>query len=75
MKELKNHLYSLPEQEDAIPYVTSYYEPRWGFCISYEQLKSLEEGKYKVVIDSELKDGFLNYGELIVPGYQQKKFS
>ncbi len=73
LKELKNHLYSLPEQENAIPYVTSYYEPRWGFCISHEQLKSLEEGKYKVVIDSELKDGFLNYGELIVPGLSTKE--
>ena len=68
LEELKKHLYYLPKQVNAIPYVTSYYEPRWGFCISYEQFESLEEGLYRVYIDSDLKDGFLDFGELIVPG-------
>lgn len=66
--ELQNHLYSIEEQSDAIPYITSYYEPRWGFCLTHEQRMGLQPGDYRVVVDTELFDGELNYGELIIPG-------
>ena len=73
LEKLKNNLYTLPDQPNAIPYVTSYYKERWGFCLSHEQYESLEDGTYKIIIDSELKNGCLNYGELIIPGLSKKE--
>ena len=73
LNELKKQLYTLPEQPNAIPYVTSYYKKRWGFCLSQNEFDSLEEGNYKIKIDSELFNGKLNYGELIIRGKSQKE--
>jgi aminopeptidase-like protein len=73
LAELKEHLYTLPEQSNAIPYITSYYKERWGFCLTHEQFESLDDGEYEVFIDSELFDGELNYGELLIKGESEKE--
>jgi aminopeptidase-like protein len=73
LDELQGHLYSLPEQPSAIPYITSYYKERWGFCISQKERDKLEDGLYEVVIDSQLFDGGLNYGELIIKGRTEQE--
>ena len=73
LAELDKHLYSLPDKPNAIPYVTSYYAERWGFCISHKQRVLLEEGIYKVKIDSHLFNGHLTYGELIIKGETDKE--
>ena len=71
--ELDKHLYSIPEMPTAIPYVTSYYEKNWGFCITEEERKTLGDGDYEVYIDSELKEGSLTYGELKISGNSSKE--
>jgi aminopeptidase-like protein len=73
LEKLKEHLYTLPEQPEAIPYITSYYKERWGFCLSQNQYDHLKEGDYYVKIEAKQFDGVLNYGEIILPGREQKE--
>ena len=72
--ELKEHLFSLPEYEDWIPYRTSYYKENWGFCVTDKLLKSLQEDEYEVCIDSSLEDGHLLYGEYLLRGELEDEF-
>jgi len=73
LSDLQNYLHSLPEQPSAIPYITSYYEKRWGFCISQEQRDILEDGIYEVFIDTDFYDGYLTYGEVFIRGSSDKE--
>lgn len=73
LDELKSHIFTLPDQPEIIPYVTSYYKERYGFCMSQNQLDSLKPGKYHMYIDSELFDGNLTYAELVLPGESDKE--
>ena len=74
LDELKKHLFTLPETPNAIPYKTSYYNKSWGFCITHNEYSKLKEGIYKVVIESEFKQGALSYGEYIKKGTSKKEF-
>lgn len=67
-EELLSYIYTQPDQPEVIPYVTSYYKKRFGFCMSQNQKEALPDGRYHMVIDSELIEGNLTYGEIIIPG-------
>ncbi|EJX6051682.1 DUF4910 domain-containing protein [Campylobacter jejuni] len=74
LEELQNHLYSIEEMPDAIPYVTSYYKRRWGFCLTHNERKKLKKGKYKVYINAKHdENGVLNYADFILPSTQNSK--
>ena len=73
LKNLEKHLYSLKQQPNAIPYVTSYYKKSWGFCIKEKLRKKLKPGKYKVIINSKFKNGNVPYGELLIKGKSEKE--
>ncbi len=73
LAELKEHLFSLPEQPDLIPYRTSYYRETWGFCLRHRQLEELAEGDYEVCIDTTLEDGALTYAEVVLPGATRRE--
>lgn len=68
LKELKKHLFTLPDYPDWIPYLTSYYKENWGFCLTHNQYKKLKEDTYEIVINSTLEDGYLTFGELYIKG-------
>lgn len=73
LEDLQPYLHSIPEMPDAVPYVTSYYNERWGFCLSHTARKALKPGKYRVKIDSRIDSGSLTYGEIILAGSSNKE--
>src|SRR4029077_8508026 len=71
LAELKQHLFTIPDRPDWIPYRTSYYKESWGFCLSHNQFLQLKDEEYDVCIDASLTQGHLTYGEYCLPGQMQ----
>jgi aminopeptidase-like protein len=72
--ELLPHLHTLPDHPRWVPYRSSYYAERWGFCLEQERLAALPDGEYEVCIDSRLEDGNLSYGEYAIAGASSAEF-
>ncbi|MCA0931054.1 DUF4910 domain-containing protein [Lutimonas saemankumensis] len=68
LEQLRDHIYTIPEKPDWIPYRTSYHDENWGFCMTHNDFLELEDDKYKINIDSTLKKGVLSYGEFFIEG-------
>jgi len=73
LEDLKPHLYTDPDVPEATPYVTSYYERNWGFCLPHERYETLPEGEYHAYIDSEFVHGNLTYGHATLPGESDRE--
>ena len=51
-KELLNHLHTLPNKPNTIPYRTSYYNKSWGFCCAHNLISSEDfVGPFEVCIE------------------------
>ncbi|PRD41628.1 peptidase M28 [Phyllobacterium phragmitis] len=74
LSTLREHIHTLPEQPDLIPYRTSYYVGNWGFCMSHNAFLAMEDMEYEVVIDAEHRDGSLTYGEYRHAGATDETF-
>lgn len=76
LSQFKDKLFYLENLPEAIPYRTSYYNETWGFCVSYnDYLKYFnEDEEYELFIDSELKEGSLTVGEILIKGNSTKEY-
>ncbi len=70
---LREHIFTLPDQPDAIPYRKSYFEEGWGFCMAHRALMALPDGRYEVVIDASHDDGSMSYGEYLHRGTSESE--
>lgn len=68
LSKLKEHVFTLPDFPDWIPYRTSYYEENWGFCLSHNQFLKLNDEEFEICIDASLEEGHLTYGEYYIRG-------
>jgi aminopeptidase-like protein len=66
--ELGQHVHTLPDQPELIPYRTGYFADDWGFCMPDSLWRTMQDESYLVDIDSDLSPGLLTYGELFLPG-------
>lgn len=73
LEEIKNRIFTEPDQPEWVPYVTSYYNRTWGFCMSENEKSTLPDGDYRVVVDSDLRNGEILIGDAIFPGAERRE--
>ena len=66
--ELAEHVHTLPDQPELIPYRTGYFADDWGFCMPDNLWQTMQDEAYRIDIDSDLSPGSLTYGELFLAG-------
>ena len=74
LETLREHLHTDARDPDLVPYRTSYWTERWGFCTSQRVADSLPAGTYRVRIDATLEDGHVTYGEVALDGQSDDVF-
>jgi aminopeptidase-like protein len=72
-QELMSHIHTNVDLPNAIPYVTSYYDDYWGFCVSENFKKTLRDPEYVVVLRAEKFVGNMHFGELLLPGKSKEE--
>lgn len=73
-EELKARVHTIPDMPNAIPYITTYYKERWGFCMSQEEWDSLDPNdSFHVHIDTTLEPGSMSYGEVVLKGETEEE--
>ncbi|GHF31025.1 aminopeptidase [Kordiimonas sediminis] len=73
LEQLQPHLHSLPSLPTAVPYVTSYYQRTWGFCLKHEDREKLAPGTYEVSIDASFKEGGVPFAHTLLEGQASKE--
>lgn len=73
LEELKSFIFTQVDQPDAIPYITSYYKKRVGFCMSEKQKSELAPGKYHMYINSSKKMGTMSFADCVFCGKSGKE--
>lgn len=74
LEELRKHVHVHETDAELVPYRTSYWERRWGFCLSSRTLEAMTPGSYHVMIDATLAPGSLTSGELTIRGSSDDEF-
>ncbi len=75
-EELENHLFYDKENPKNIPYHYSYQyafgQEGWGFCLSYDEYKQMNDEKYRVFIDSDIDDGVMKITDYYIKGESEE---
>ncbi|MBH0042966.1 DUF4910 domain-containing protein [Pseudoalteromonas sp. SWXJZ10B] len=73
-EQLIEHLHTIADLPTAIPYVTSYYNKTWGFCLAFDEFKKLKAGTYKVLIESTFdNNGGVPFAQGVLSGESDKE--
>ncbi len=72
-KKLLENIFTQKSQPNVIPYVTSYYKSRWGFCMSEKEKNKLPSGKYLAYVNSSLTKGKMEVAEAVLKGKLKKE--